>query len=596
MNPLKYEFGPFQIDTSERVLLRDGEPITLTPKTYETLLILVRNAGRVVEKQELMDALWPDTAVEENNLNQQISAVRKILGERAEEARYVKTIPGRGYKFVAEVNRPDDSRRPKRPPLHLLLLAAIAVLVLITFLLARAHRRPPIHSIAVLPFKSLSPRGDEYLGLGLTDVLITHLSNARGIIVRPTSAIRRYEREQDPLAAGRALHVESVLDGTIQHAGDRVRVTVRLLNVDDGAPIWGETFDEQFVDFFSVEDAISKRLADALALRLSRADLQLLTRRDTTNLEAHQAYLKGRYYSSQWTLDGFKKSRANFERAIDLDPGYAEAYVGLADAYYVAATIHVAPQEAVPRARALAAKALQLDDSLASAHATLGLIKFRYDWDFDGAEREFQRAIRLNSQDVTAHQWYSELLTASGRVEQSIAEAKAAQAIDPVAPDVAWNVGFALLFGGRTREAIEQLKSAVDLNPQFWLTHSFLGWAYTEASEYEQALKEIDTSLKLDDNADTRTQLVWLYAKSGRRADAQRTLDEMLERSRTTYVSPFYIAAGYASLGDNDHAFEWLRKACAEHAELLVFVNVAPNFATVRRDPRYDARKRVPCG
>jgi Tfp pilus assembly protein PilF len=381
----------------------------------------------------------------------------------------------------------------------------------------------------------------------------------------------------------------------VQHAGDRVRVTVRLLHVADGAPLWGDTFDEQFGDLFAVEDSVSKRLANALSLRLSETELRRLTHHDTKNLEAHQAYLRGLYYSSQWTLEGFNKSRASFERAIAIDRQYAQAYAGLADAYYRAATVHLAPQEAVPRARAMAAKALQLDDSLAEAHAALGIIKFRYDWDFDGAEREFRRAIQLNPEDVTAHQWYSEYLTAAGRSRESVAEAKAAQAIDPVAADVAWDVGFALLFAGRTREAIEQLRSAIDLNPQFWLTHSFLGWAYGEAGDYDRALAELQTALKLDDNADTRTQLVWIYAKAGRRQDAQRVLEEILQRARTTYVSPFYIAASYASLGDNDRAFEWLKKACAERAELLVFVNVAPNFAPLRRDPRYDARRRVPC-
>src|SRR5437764_5144291 len=338
-------FGPFTLDPDRRVLLREGAPVALTPKTFETLALLVRNSGRVVEKAELMDALWPDAVVEENNLNQQISALRKALGDRAEEGRYIKTVPGHGYRFIASPAAAADSDRvvPRRKILPITLATVAAILLVAGGVWLWRSRQAPAaqpRSIAVLPFKSLSG-GDEYLGLGLTDALITRLSNVRGMIVRPTSAVRRYGQEGDPLAAGRQLHVDAVLDGTIQRMNDRVRVTVRLLNVGDGAALWGDTFDDRFTGFFAVEDSISERLTRALALRLSEEERKGLTARGTSNLEAHQWYLKGRYYSAQWTVDGFTRALDAFHRAIAIDPTYALAYAGQADAYYRATTIHL---------------------------------------------------------------------------------------------------------------------------------------------------------------------------------------------------------------------------------------------------------------
>jgi DNA-binding winged helix-turn-helix (wHTH) protein/TolB-like protein/Tfp pilus assembly protein PilF len=582
-------FGPFTLDMDRRVLLREGTPVQLTPKTYETLALLVRNSGRVVEKSELMDALWPDAVVEENNLNQQISALRKVLGDRAEEGRYIKTVPGHGYRFVASPTLPVLNRIVLRKPVTLIVLAALAAILLAAGGLwlwrsRTSHAQP--RSIAVLPFKSLSG-GDEYLGLGLTDVLITRLSNVRGMIVRPTSAVRRYGQEADPLGAGRQLHVDAVLDGTIQRMNDRVRVTVRLLNVADGAALWGDTFDDRFTGFFAVEDSISERLTRALALRLSEEERKGLTARGTSNLEAHQWYLKGRYYSAQWTVEGFTRALDAFHRAIAIDPTYALAYAGQADAYYRATTIHLTPQEGVPRARAAALAALRLDDGLAEAHAALGIIKFRYDWDFAGAEREFRRAIALNAEDVEAHQWYSEYLTAFGRVAESVAEAKTAQEIDPLSPEVAWDLGLALLFGNRNREAIEQLKNAVDLDPRFWLTHAFLAWAYGQDGNYELAYAEYARARALDDNADVLSQWILVAHQAGRNADAQRMLDDLLQRAKTRYVAPFYIAAAYIAVGENDRGFDWLQKALAERNELLVFIKVAPSFRSVRGDRRF---------
>ncbi|HYU27035.1 MAG TPA: tetratricopeptide repeat protein, partial [Thermoanaerobaculia bacterium] len=368
----------------------------------------------------------------------------------------------------------------------------------------------------------------------------------------------------------------------------------RLWNVNDGRTIWADQLDETFTGLFAVEDAIAERLASALALRLSPQERRQLTRRYTENAEAHRLYLRGVYYSRLRTAEAFPKAVEAFHHAIAIDPTYALAYAGLADAYYRESSVHLPLAEAVARSRAAATTALQLDDSLAEAHASLAQIKFRYDWDFRGAEREFRRAIALNPNDLTAHQWYSEVLTAMGRVPESVAEARLAQNIDPLSAEVEWNLGFALLFGRRYDDAIAVLRQSVQTTPDLWITHAFLGWAYAERGDFEHAFAEYAKARALDDNEDTLSHLVRSYMRAGRAADARRTLDEILARAKRGYVSPFYIANGYLGIGDKENTFVWLQKAYEERSELLVFIKVAPSFDGVRDDPRFiDLLKRV---
>jgi DNA-binding winged helix-turn-helix (wHTH) protein/TolB-like protein len=586
MNLLKFE--DFTLDTQRRQLLRAGEPVPLTPKTFDTLLTLVRERGRVVGKAELMELLWPDTTVEENNLSQQISAARKALGERPDEARFIRTVPGRGYRFVAEVEELDGGQAlmpvPRRRLAYLIPIAiAITIIAIFTFVFLHL-KSPQPRSLAVLPFKSLGGNDDAYLGLGMADVLITRLSNVHGLVVR-----RANRQEQDPLAAGRDLRVDSVLDGTIQRTGDQVRVTVRLWSVRDGRTIWGDQLDEKFTGIFAVEDAIAERLASALALQLSPQERRQLTRRYTENAEAHRAYLRGVYFSRMRTTESFDKAVEEFHHAIALDPTYALAYAGLADAYYRESSVHMTLADAVAKSRAAATTALKLDDSLAEGHVALAQIKFRYDWDFAGAEREFRRAIALSPNDLTAHQWYSELLTALGRVNESVSEARLAHDIDPLSAEVEWNLGFALFFGRRYDEAINVLRQSVQTTPDLWLTHAFLGWAYAERGDFAHAFPEYAKARALDDNEDTLSHLVRSYTRAGRAGDARKTLDEIVARAKRGYVSPFYIANAYLGAGDKDNGFLWLQKAYEERSEFFVFINVAPSFDGVRDDARFSA-------
>lgn len=635
-----YEFGPFRINVKRRLLFRGQEQIPLSSKAFDTLLTLIESGGEVLEKDFLLNKIWPDTTVEEKNLTIAVSAVRKALGETPSQHQFIVTVPGRGYKFVAEVRdliREDDDfvvekltskqitieeiesaelqpgfitplkgqhllppmtrsnwRGSKALKFVALTSMALVVLVVFYFRLNRGSapappRNPRIGSLAVLPFKSLSTQDeDKYLGLGITDALITRLSNIDQIIVRPTEAVSKYYGvEPDAIAAGQAMKVDSVLEGNIQHAADRVRVTVQLVRVTDGKPIWGETFDEQFDNLFVLEDSISRRVAGALTLTLTARESERLGKRYTDNTQAYQLYLKGRYYSSNWTLDGFHKSVGYFNEAIALDPNYALAYAGLADAYYRNSTVHLPLREAVPKARSAAMQALRLDDALPEAHTSLAAIKFRYDWDWIGAESEFKRAIELNQNYATAHEWYSEYLTALGRTDEAVAEAKRAEQIDPISPEVGWDLGLAFFFGRRYDQAIAQFKSTIDLNPDFWLPHSFLAFCYGENGEFDKSFAEYSKALALDDNEDTLSHMAYIDVRAGRRTEAQKILNELMRRQQRKEVSPFYIAAAYFALDDKDQGFKWLDKAYNEKAELMVFLNVAPNFQMVHSDPRF---------
>jgi DNA-binding winged helix-turn-helix (wHTH) protein len=351
-----YEFDDFRVDPRRRLLLgRDGRPLPLMPKAFDALIYLVEHTNEVLGKETLMRAIWAETAVEENNLNQCISALRRVLGEKRAENRYIVTVPGRGYRFVAPVTR-------RKPPV-----------------IASSAESTP--SIAVLPFQPLARNNrDESLELGMADTLIARLSGIRDIVVRPMSSVRKYaDSKLDVLAAGRELGVDSVLEGSLQHQGNRVRVTVRLLNVSNGASFWSGTFDEEMTDIFALQDAISERVAQALPLELSKEDKTRLVKHHTQSTKAYQLYLKGRYYWWKNSPEEYSKSCDYLHRAVEKDPSYALGYCGLNSFYgYGAAFGMVPPEDGWPKAEWAVKKALQLDDQLAEAHLDLAALNMVY--------------------------------------------------------------------------------------------------------------------------------------------------------------------------------------------------------------------------
>ena len=643
-----YEFGPFRLDPAEHVLLRDGEPVALRPKEFAVLVALVENHGHALTKDELLKGVWSGQLVEEGNLNRQISTLRRALGETSNELQYIETIPKVGYRFVAPVREIRDQGadmvierhtiarivteeeevangggvvEPSLAPKALLasgekevnrrrglaLVAAVVLLVGLTLALAYAwsSRRSQetktvatVRSLAVLPFKPIGAgEEDEYLGLGMADALITKLSNIREINIRPTSAVRKYDApEQDPVAAGRELRVEAVIEGSVQRVGDRIRVTVQLVSVRDGTPLWAEKFDEHFTNIFAVQDRISEQVARALTLTLSGAERELLTKHYTENSEAHQLYLKGRYFWNKRTVEGLNKGISYFNAAIEKDPSYALAYVGLADSYSLLSDYNeLPPKEAYPQAKKAAEEALKRDEQLAEAHATLAFIKASYDWDWPGAEREYRRAIELNPNYETAHQWYAEYLSGMGRHEEAIAEIRRARDINLISLIINAVEVWVLYHAREYDQAIAQGQRVVEMDPHFAEVYEYLKRCYDQKGMYREAIAARQMRRKLAGlDAEETAALREAAAATSARVYWRKRLEQELEESKQELSTAFDMAEIYAQLGEKDQAFAWLERSYEERYHMMMYLQVAPNLDPLRSDPRFaDLLRRV---
>jgi DNA-binding winged helix-turn-helix (wHTH) protein/TolB-like protein/Tfp pilus assembly protein PilF len=638
-----YRFSDFTLDADEHRLLRDSEEIYLPPKTFETLLYLVERHGHLIKKNELLDTLWADAFVTENALTRCVKEVREALQDDAHQPRYIRTFPRVGYKFIAEVEEvsppsPSDAREEvtatkaivgaqvednrsgdENPPevgqavlpeegiraltprqrvfrrLPKTTMPAVIGVALIGLVLLAYYSFWPkqlplsvrIRSIAVLPFKPLvAAERDESIELGMADTLITRLGNINQIIVRPTTAVRKYtELEQDSVAAGREQRVDAVLDGTIQKLGDRIRVTVRLVRVGDGAQLWADKFDEKSTDIFLVQDSISEQVAEALAIRLTGDERDLLRKHYTANTEAYQLYLKGRYFLNKSAEEDFRKSIEYFEQALEKDPNYAMAYAGLADSYAQLGNYGlIQMKESYSKARAAATRALERDEKLGEAHASLAVILTNYYWDWVEAEKQFKRAIELNPNYAMAHNWYSQYLAFMGRSEQALAEAKRAQEIDPLSLWTNSNIGFVSYLARQYDEAILASQKTLELDPNFAVAHMIIGLSYVQKKMYDEGISELQ---KAKANPDSRALLAYAYGLAGKRSEARKILDELGDLSNQKYVSPFPLAVAYAGLGDKERAFEALDKAYVDKSWGMGMLEVNAVFDPLRPDPRF---------
>jgi DNA-binding winged helix-turn-helix (wHTH) protein/Tfp pilus assembly protein PilF len=563
-----YRFGPFHVDLVKRVLLRDGEPVALTPRAFDTLLALLAHRDRLVDKDELMRLVWGDTVVEEANLTQNVFTLRKVLGEGPHEHRYIATFPRRGYQFVATVTEVPPAARTTAFDLS-------------------------GRSVAVLPFTSLSGgEADQYLGLGMADALITRLGNIRQVLVRPTSAIRAYVGAVvDPVVAGHALGVDMVLEGSIQRLDDRVRVTAQLVSVAAGAPIWGESFQERLVDLFSVQDSISERLAAALVSNLTAEDRQRLKRRPTADPEAYLSYLRGRHHWNARSEDGLRKAIHHFEEAIARDGSYALAQAGLADCYTLlgSAGYGVLPAaDALGRARAAALAALEADPDLAEAHTSLALVRFRLDWDWRGAEEEFQRAIELNPGFASAHHFYAMFLAARGRFQESMARIDVAQRLDPLSSIMGTAAGRVRHFARDLEGAVDQYRKILDLDPNFPEVHFNLALVHLERGLLGDAQAAVEHAIELAGRRPVMITILGLiHARAGHGDRARRALAELAEASRRGNIPSLHMAYVHIGLGEHDRAFEHIEQGYRERAGLLVFAKVEPIFDPLRGDARF---------
>jgi len=628
--PRIYAFEDFRLDAADRVLLRNGEVLPLTPKVFDTLLYLVRHHGRVLGKDDLISAIWPDSFVTENNLSQNISTLRQLLGERRGVNHYIVTVPGRGYRFAVEVRTINDFesgadaekgaisdvdtgkpnigsstelslhpvKRKRTVPVSLLLVGLFAVCLSVTILYLVTRTRSTsvkqVRKIAVLPFKTLSvENGEDEIELGMAETLITRLSNTKELIVRPLTSVRRFGGpEQDPQAAGRALGVEAVLDGSIQRSGDRTRLTARLIKVEDGTTLWADTFDENFTNVLAVQDAIAIRVVDALGVSLNFEERKALTRRYTEDPEAFRLYLNGRHFLSKLIAPEVRKSIQFFQQSIDLAPTFALAYAGMAEAYHsLPINSDVPPKDAFPQSKAAATRALEIDESLAKVHASLSMIKAWYDWDWTGAELEAKRAIALNPNLAEAHRAYALLLSTLGRHQEAIAEGARARDLDTLSPIMCTLESLFLYFDGRNDEAREKLAKTLETAPDFWIALLTLARVDIRQGKYTDAIAELTTARRTSgDNTQTISMIGYSWALAGHRDKAQAALDELTTLSKQRYVPPYTIAIIYNGLGEDDEALLWLERAYDARDVLLApFIKADPSWDRLRANPRFVA-------
>jgi DNA-binding winged helix-turn-helix (wHTH) protein/TolB-like protein/Tfp pilus assembly protein PilF len=602
------QFGDFIVDVRQRRLLRqrDGEHISLTSKVFDTLLYFVQHPGEVLDKDTLMQAVWPGVIVEENSLSQNVSTLRQVLGETRSENRYIATVPRRGYRFVAEVvpcEAPASLAAGKTHRLaksrtgRWIALAAGVVIVAVgvaTFVLIQTGSpdsgTPAPQGLAVLPFKPLVPaERDESLELGMTESLIARLSAQEGLVIRPLSSVRRFGTpDQDPLVAGRALGVETVLDGSLQRRDQRLRVSARLLRVSDGQQLWADNFDEDLTTIFDVQDAIAGRVSEALLARLSNDAARTRARRDTENSEAYLLYANGRLAWTRFSEASLLQAIDYFEKAIEQDDRYALAYVGLADSYAILAVFGMrAPNEVFPLARRAAEKALAIDPNLAAAHTTLGHIRIQYDLDWKGGMAQYARAIDLDPSYAPAYHYRGIMYATQGQTERALGEFRRAQQLEPlwVAPRAA--AGMVLAYAGRYDEAIAQLTQTLALDDRADNARTYLGRAYLHTGRYEQALAEFKRR---------RAQAPGSYGDvgqalvlSGRREEALAELQRLLKLSKERHVQALDIATIYASLGEKENAMQWLERAYEDRSTNLGFLAQDPSFDALRTDPRFVA-------
>ena len=447
--------------------------------------------------------------------------------------------------------------------------------------------------IAVLPFKPLLlANRDQVLELGMADTLITKLSNSREIIVSSLNSVRKFvDLDQDSLAAGRTLQVSSVLEGNVQRAGDRIRVTARLIKVADGSSLWAGTFDEKFTDVFAVQDAISQKVADALALRLSGEEKSQLSKRYTDNIEAYQLYLTGRYHYARLIPPEIRAAMTFYQQAIDRDPKYALAYFGLAEANRsLAITSDVPSKDSLPQAKTAAQKALAIDDSLAEAHASLSFSLVWFDWDWAAAERESQRAITLNPNSAMAHFSHAHLLSDLGRHDEAVADAMRAVELDPLFFLYRAIGALFLHHAGRNEEARVQLEKTFELDPNFWIAHLTLGKVYTQQRKYPEAIAEFEKAKELSrGNSEAIASIGYVAALAGDNAKARAVLDELKTLSNQHYIPPVNIALVYNGIGDQDEALAQLETACDERDVRLPLLKVDPRWDSFRSNPRFVA-------
>jgi len=606
-----YEFGEFQLDVANKLLVRNGIQVPLTPKVFDTLTLLLEHPGQLIEKDEFMRQLWPETFVEESALAENISRLRRALGN-AEGQRFIATVPKHGYRFFAEVRRvaaaattePEAAGPAKRLPWgrggRLALLAAVVLLALgvIYFYFgdaARVFSRPSIRSLAVLPLENLSHDPEqEYFADGMTDELITQLAQISELRVISRTSVLRFKGTRKPLAEiARELNVAAVVEGTVARSAERVRVTAQVIRVNPEKHLWAESYDRPLGDAVILQGELARRITQAIRIKLTPQEQTRFASVRPVNSEAYEAFLMGRYFWGKRTEATTQKAIEYFQLAIEKDPNYALAFTGLADSYSSLALPPALQEalpsnEAYPKARAAADRALAIDSTLAEAHASVARIKFQYDRDWSGAEKEFQRAIELNRNYANAHHWYALELMLMGRLDEALNQIKLARELDPLSLVINENMALILSSARQYAQAIEQSRKTLEMDPNFALGHFRLGQILILKGMNAEAVPELEKAIALSGGSPRATaELGLAYAKLGKRGDALKLLNDLKDRSKVRYVSPFDLAVIYGSLGNKGRTLEYLEKAYDERSTSLALLKLSPAFASLRSEPRF---------
>jgi TolB-like protein/Tfp pilus assembly protein PilF len=567
-----YEFGPFRLDPSGRVLFRGAQAVPLPPKAGDVLVLLLQRAGDVVAKDELLKQVWHDAFVEDGSLTRTISVLRGILGQGRNGQQYIATVSRRGYRFAAHVTQAGPQPRASIPGKLML---------------------------AVLPFENLSEdRTQEYFNDGLTEEMITQLSRLNperlGVIAR-TSAMKYQGTKKSIKDIGAELGVAYVLEGSVRRALGRVRIAAQLIQVRDETHLWAQTYERSLTDILKLQSEVARAIAREIRVKLTPREERRLAASSAVSPQAYEAYLKGRHLWNRRTEDGMRKSIAHYEQAIRLYPQYAMAYAGVADSYVMLACRGMVPaKDTFRKAKEAARKAIALDGELGEAHGSLAHVRL-HDWDWEGLEADFERAIDLNPAQAIVYYWYGEFLMSRGRPEEAIAVTQRAQQTDPLSPVIGSSLAMILYLARRYDQAAVVLERTREINPDHFLPHLRMGLIRIQQRKYDEAILELKTAVSLaDQSTETLAALAMAYAAAGKKKPAQQILAKLQQLAGKRYVLPYNVAKVHAAGADRDKAFEWLERAYEGGNPDLIELNSEPIFDGLRGEPRFsDLMRRI---
>jgi TolB-like protein/DNA-binding winged helix-turn-helix (wHTH) protein/Tfp pilus assembly protein PilF len=580
-----YEFGVYQLDTEEKVLVREGQPVALPPKDLETLVVLVEKAGHIVGKEELLEKVWPGVFIEENNLAKRVFNLRQLLGEGPDGRKYIETIPKRGYRFVGSVRELGDSAQstapapPRSDSPHSTLQtsrrrtlwswAIAAVLIVAASLLThhfwRARNAPPDRvMLAVLPFENLSgDPNEDYFADGLTEEMIAQLGQVQpsrlGVIAR-TSIVHYKHTKQSIAEIGRELGVGYVMEGTVRRAGGRVRITAQLIQAAQQTHVWAETYERSLDDVLTIQSEIARKVTSSLSIEL----LPTGTRLDANahlNLDSYDKYLLGLHELGQGSKDSVTRAIHYFQEAIQQEPKDARLYSALSQAYDAATTYYSSPAEVMPRAKEAALKAVELDPNLASAHVKLGYVYLFYDWDWPAAEKEYRRALEINPSSSEAQLGYANYLGTLGRFDEALSRVQQAYLYDPLAVESRSEALWIYYFSGRMPETVDQCHKTIELEPAAGTPYIVLAMAYAQMGKRAETLRAAEDAVHFADFPSGNATTASALAQVGEKLKAKKVLDRALEQAKQRYVCRFIVAAAYTELGENEKALQSLQQA-----------------------------------